>query len=325
MIARRGLFGLAAAALPVAARAQGAAWTPGRAISIVVPYPAGGPTDALARLVAAEMARDLGTAVVVENVAGGGGAIASVRVARGPADGTQLILASNQTHATNISLLPNGGGYDPVRDFRPVAGMADLQHLLVVRPEIAATDVAALLAMARAEPGRLTCASTGQGSASHLTLELFRAKTGVNMVHVPYRGTAPMMNDLMGGHVDLSFATTPSVLGQIQAGRLRALAVASPNRSPHLPQLPTMAEAGVQGVEADAWFGLFAPAGVPEPALARLRALALAAIGRESVREPVTRSGMTVNVRDADAMGRFLEEDIRRWAEVIRVADVKPE
>ncbi|MCR0980983.1 Bug family tripartite tricarboxylate transporter substrate binding protein [Roseomonas populi] len=310
-------------AMPAIARAQD--WVPTRPIVLVVPYPAGGPTDVLARMVAGEMAKDLGTAVVVENVAGGGGSIGSRRVATGPADGTSIMLASNQTHATNVSLLPDGGGYDPVRDFVPIAGLADLQHILVVRPDVPANSVPELLALAKARPGSLTCASTGQGSASHLTLELFRAKTGADMVHVPYRGSSPMLNDLLGGHVQASFATTPTVLTQVQTGKLRGLAVASPRRSPHLPELPTLAEAGVQGVEADAWFGLFAPAAVPAPALARLRALALAAMAREPVRARTTEVGMTVNVRDADAMGAFLKEDIARWAEVIRVANVKPE
>ncbi|MBI0536845.1 tripartite tricarboxylate transporter substrate binding protein [Roseomonas sp. KE2513] len=313
-----------ALATGTAARAQ-ASWSPGRPVTLVVPYPAGGPTDVLARLVAGELAKDLNSPVVVENIAGGGGAIGSRRVATGPADGTSIMLASNQTHATNISLLPDGGGYDPVRDFVPLAGLADLQHILVVRPDLPVGSVAELLALARAEPGKLTCASTGQGSASHLTLELFRAKTGVDMVHVPYRGSSPMLNDLLGGHVQLSFATTPTVLTQVQSGKLRALAVASPNRSPHLPNLPTLAEAGVQGVEADAWFALFAPAAVPAAALARLRELTLAAMEREPVRTRTTEVGMTVHVRPAEAMASFLREDIARWAEVIRTANVKPE
>ena len=323
-LTRRAALALPAALAPLPLRAQ-PAWAPGRPVILLVPYPAGGPTDVLARLVAAEMAKDLGSAVVVENLAGAGGALGSRRVATGPADGTLIMLASNQTHATNISLLPDGGGYDPVRDFTPVAGLADLQHILVVRPDIPASTAAELLALARAQPGRLTCASTGQGSASHLTLELFRAKTGAEMVHVPYRGSAPMLNDLLGGHVEVSFATTPTILANVQAGRLRALAVASPNRSPHLPALPTMAEAGIPGVEADAWFALFAPAAVPAPALARLRKLALAAIAREPVRARTTEVGMAVNIRPPDAMAAFLREDIARWAEVIRTANVKPE
>jgi len=321
------LLAATGAALPPAARAQPAPapWSPARPVSLVVPYPAGGPTDVLARLVAAELARDLASPVVVENIGGGGGSIGTRRVATGPADGTAIMLASNQTHATNISLLPDGGGYDPVRDFTPIAGLADLQHILVARPDVPAGTVAELLALARAQPGKLACASTGQGSASHLTLELFRAKTGADLVHVPYRGASPMLNDLLGGHVQLAFATTPTVLTQVQSGRLRGLAVASPNRSPHLPDLPTLAEAGVPGVEADAWFALFAPAAIPAPALARLRELTLAAMAREPVRARTTEVGMTVHTRSAEDMASFLREDIARWAEVIRTANVKPE
>ncbi len=323
MVGRRGVVA-AGAALPLAARAQGP-WTPGRTVTVVVPYPAGGPSDILARLVAQEMARDLGSPVVVENVAGGAAAIGTARVARGVADGTQIAFGTNQTHATNLSLLPDGGGYHPQRDFAPILGLVDLQHILVVRNEVPARTVPEFLDLLRARPGAVTCASTGQGSAAHLTYELFQAKTGLRMVHVPYRGSAPLMNDLMGGHVDVSFATTPTILSQVQAGGLRALAVASPNPSPFLPDLPTLAAAGVPGVEADAWFALFAPAATPAPALARLRDLAAAAMTRGPVREAATRAGMTVNVRGADALGRFVDEDIRRWQEVIRTANVRAE
>jgi len=324
MLMRRHALALPAALLAAPALAQ-APWAPGRPISLVVPYPPGGSIEVVARLVAQEMAKDLGSPVVIENVAGGGGSIGTRRVATGPADGTVLALATNQTHATNISLLPDGGGYDPVRDFAPIAGLADIQHVLVLRPDVAATDVATLLALLRARPGSVACASSGQGSASHLALEMFRASTGTEMVHVPYRGSAPLMNDLLGGHVQASFVTVPTVLAQIRDGRLRALAVASPNRSPHLPELPTLAEAGVRGVEADAWTGLFAPAATPAPALDRLRELALAAMAREPVRARIAEVGLTVNVRGAAALTAFLREDIARWAAIIRGADVKPE
>jgi len=324
MLTRRHALALPATLLATSAPAQ-SPWAPGRPVSIVVPYPPGGSIEAVARLVAQEMARDLGTAVVIENVAGGGGSIGTRRVATGPADGTVLALGTNQTHATNVALLPDGGGYDPVRDFAPIAGLADIQHALVVRPDVPAGDVAALITLLRARPGSVSCASSGQGSASHLALEMFRASTGTDMVHVPYRGSAPLLNDLLGGHVQASFVTVPTVLAQIRAGQLRALAIASPNRSPHLPDRPTMAEAGVRGVEADAWTGLFAPAATPAPALARLRELALAAMAREPVRTRIAEVGLTVNVRDAAALAAFLNEDIARWAGIIRTADVKPE
>jgi tripartite-type tricarboxylate transporter receptor subunit TctC len=312
----------AALVLPTSAWAQ---WAPTRAVTIVVPYPAGGPTDILARIVGAELTRALGQPVVVENVPGGAGAIGTRRVAQAAADGHVLVFGTNQTHATNISLLPQGGGYDPVKDFAPVAGLADLQHLVVVSPELPVKTPAELVALAKKDPGKLTAGSTGPGSASHLALELFKVRTGTDIAHVPYKGSAPLLTDLLGGHVNLSFATTPTVLQQIQSGKLRAIAVASPNRSPYLPELPTLAEAGVRGVEADAWLAVFAPAGVPAPALARLREATLEAMKQPAVRETLTRSGMTPNARDGAAFAGFVREDVARWAEVVRVANVKAE
>lgn len=328
MLSRRQFIELGSGAAAIALLPQvsfGQAWNPGKPVTVVVPYPAGGPTDSLARLVSQEIAHDLGQTVIVENVPGGAGAIGSVRVARGPADGSVLIATTNQTHATNISLLPNGGGYDPVKDFAPIALLADLQHILVVKNDLPIKTAAEFFAFAKANPGKLNCASTGQGSASHLALELFKVKAGLNLTHVAYKGSAPMMQDLLGGHVDCSFATTPTVLSQIQAGKIRALAVASPKRSPHLPELPTIAEAGVKGVEADAWLGMFAPAGVPEAGLARYRQLVLDAMKKDSVRATFFQQGMAVNVKNDKEFAAFLQEDIKRWADVIKIADVKPE
>ena len=311
-------------ALPAQAWAQ-AAWNPGQTVTVVVPYPAGGPTDSLARLVGQEMAKELGQQVIVENVPGGAGAIGSRRVAQGPADGHVLLATTNQTHATNISLLADGGGYHPVNDFAPIALLADLQHILVVKNDLPVQNFADFLKLAKAQPGKLNCGSTGPGSASHLALELFKAKAGTDLTHVPYKGSAPLLQDLLGGHVDCSFATTPTVLAQVQAGKLRAIAVASPNRSPHLPDLPTIAQGGVAGVEADAWLAIFAPIKTPAPAVARYRELVLKVMQQQSVRDTFTKQGMTVNVRDAANFAKFLDEDIKRWAEVIRVANVKAE
>jgi tripartite-type tricarboxylate transporter receptor subunit TctC len=327
MITRRHLAALAGLAAPALARPAAAQqpWAPSRPVTLVVPYPAGGPTDLIARLMAQEFSASLGQPMVVENVPGGAGAIGTRRVAQGPKDGTMLVFATNQTHATNISLIPDGGGYHPIRDFAPIALLVDLQHILVVRNELAAKDVPELLALLRAQPGRITCGSTGQGSAAHLTLELFRARTGLDMNHVAYRGSAPLLQDLLGGHIDASFATTPTVLSQVQNGRLRALAVASPNRSPHLPNLPTLAQAGVQGVEADAWLAFFAPAGVPDAALARYRTLAQQAMAKDSVKAEAIRLGMAPNPRFGDAFASFLAADVQRWAEVVRTANVRAE
>ncbi len=325
MLSRRHLIagtGLAALATPALAQAP---WVPPRPVTLVVPYPAGGPTDLIARMMAQEFSADLGQPMVVENVGGGAGAIGTRRVAQGVKDGTQLVFGTNQTHATNISLIPQGGGYHPINDFTPIALLVDLQHILVVKNDLPARTMPEFLDLLRAQPGRLNCGSTGQGSAAHLTLELFRARTGLQMNHIAYRGSAPLMQDLLGGHIDASFATTPTVLSQVQAGRVRALAVASPNRSPHLPELPTLAQAGVAGVEADAWLAFFAPAGVPEAAVARYRALAAQAMGKESVRAECIRLGMAPNLREGAAFASFLAEDVQRWAEVVRTANVTAE
>ena len=305
------------------AQAQPAPWSPVRPVSLIVPYPPGGPTDILARTLAAELARDLGQPVNVENIPGGAGAIGTRRGAQSPADGHTLVLGNNQTHATNVSLLPQGGGYDPVRDFAPIMVCAALQHIVVVGAELPVRSVADLVALARRDPGKLTAGSTGPGSASHLALELFKTRSGTEIAHVAYKGSAPLLQDLLGGHVNLSFATTPTVLTQIQSGRLRALAVASPQRSPHLPDLPTLAQAGVAGVEADAWLGLLAPAATPVAALSRYRQLIAAAMQKEAVRSTITKAGMAIDIKDAPEFAGFLQQDIQRWAAVIRSANVR--
>ncbi len=324
---RRQLLKATALALPViAAPAQAqSTWTPARPISLVVPYPAGGPTDILARTLAVELTRDLGQSVIIENVPGGAGAIGTRRVAQSAPDGHTLVFGTNQTHATNISLLPQGGGYDPIKDFVAIAGLADLQHLVVVGNEVPVRSASELVALARKEPGKLTAGSTGPGSASHLALELFKSRTGADIAHVPYKGSAPLLNDLLGHHVNLSFATTPTVLQAIQSGRLRAIAVASPNRSPFLPDLPTLAQAGVPGVEADAWLALFAPAGIAPATLARLREATASAMKQSTVIDTLKKSGMSANARSGEAFGVFVREDVERWAQVVRTAGVKAE
>lgn len=324
MISRRTalLGGLAGSLAGRAARAE---WTPARPVTVVVPYPAGGGTDVLARIVARELGAGLGANVVVENVPGASGAIGSRRVARAEPDGTTLLVTTNQTHATNISLMKDGGGYDPIRDFTTLGGLADLQHLLVVRKDLPARSVAELLALARGAAAKLTCASTGIGSASHLAMELFRARTGVEFLHVPYRGAAPLLQDMVGGRVDLAFATVPTVLGQIQGGELRALAVASSKPSPQVPGAPVLSREGVAGVEADAWIAAFAPAGLAAEIRARIAATMRAALARPEVAAAISAQGLLVNWTDPAAFAAFQADDVRRWAEIIRAANVSVE
>src|SRR5215212_3947211 len=242
---------------------------PSRPITVVVPYPAGGPVDITARLIAQSVGNSLGQPIAVDNRGGGAGVIGSVAAQHAPPDGHTLVLGTNQTHATNQSLLKNCP-YDAVKDFAAVAGIADIAHVLVVRQGLEAENVGALVALAKKSPGALNYASTGVGSASHLAAELFRTKAGVDLQHIPFRGSAPMTTELLAGRVDLTFATLPSVISHIDASALRALAVASAKRAARLPNLPTLAEAGVAGVEADAWFALFAPTQTPAAIVERL-------------------------------------------------------
>lgn len=316
---------LAAAVLPlllwpVDAMAQS---FPSRQLRIVVPYPAGGPTDALARIVAAELQADLKQAVIVENKPGASGAIGSREVARSDPDGHTLVLGTNQTHVTNAVLLKEPG-YRPLEDFVPLAGLAGLQHALVV-PNSAAKNVEALIAEAKAAPSKLNCGSSGVGSASHLALELFQARTGTRMTHVAFRGAAPLALEIVAGRIDCAFATLPSVLGQIEGGEMKALALASPQRAPQLPSLGLLAEAGVADADADAWLALFAPRATPAAIVTQLSTSVTAAMRRAPVSAAATKLGMVVNVRDSGEFAAYLVGENRKWLDVVRLAGVKPE
>ncbi len=324
ILTRRRLLGALAGtvAAPALIRSASAAtWSPSRTITMVVPYPAGGPTDAAARIVAQEIAGPLGQTVIVENVPGASGSIGSRRVAKGEADGHLIVLGNNQTHATNISLLKDGGGYDPIKDFVPLAGIADLQHVLVVRNDFA-VSVEDLVRRAKAEPGKLNYGSTGPGSGSHLTMELFKVRTGTDMVHVPFRGAAPLAQEIAAGRIDCSFATLPSVLGQIQGDLMKALALASGNRSDLLPGVPMLRETGVPDAEGDSWLALFAPAGIPAAARERLTAEIIAALAKPAVKDAIIKQGIALNVRDSAAFAAYQANEVKKWAEVARIAKV---
>ena len=324
MLSRRavvaGLVGSAALSLRPAATQP----FPSRTITIVVPYPAGGPVDLVARLIAQEAAADLGQSIVIDNRAGGSGVIGSAAVARAEPDGHTLVLGTNQTHATNQSLLKNCP-YDAVKDFAPVAGIAEIPHVLVTRKDLGVADAAALVKLLKEKPGALNYGSTGNGSASHLAGELFKAKAGVDAQHVPFRGAAPMTQELVAGRIDYAFATLPSVVGQIEGGELKALAVASPHRAARLPAVPTLSEAGVPGVEADAWFALFAPAKTPESAVARLHAAVVAALSKEGSKEALAKQGMTLALRSPAEVAAALPAEVAKWAAVIKAANISVE
>jgi tripartite-type tricarboxylate transporter receptor subunit TctC len=319
MLTRRAA--LTALAGLLAMRGARAQTFPSRPITIVVPYPAGGPVDVTARLIAQSVGGSLGQPIAVDDRGGGAGAIGSFAVARAEPDGHTLILGTNQTHATNQSLLKNCP-YDAVKDFAPVAGIADIPHVLVVRRGLEVNDVRALVALAKKTPGDLNYASTGMGSASHLAAELFKTRAGVDLQHIPFRGAAPMTTELLAGRVDVKFATLPSVIGYIDAGVLRAIAVASAKRAARLPNVPTLVEAGVAGVEADAWFALFAPANTPPAVTDRLYAAISTALTTQAAREAIAKQGMTLSLRPPAAVAAWLPGEVAKWAAVIKAAGV---
>lgn len=294
---------------------------PTHPITIVVPYPAGGPVDVTARLIAQSVGSNLGQPIAVDNRGGGAGVIGSVAVQRAEPDGHTLVLGTNQTHATNQSLLKNCP-YDAVKDFAAVAGIADIPHVLVVRHGLEAENVGALVQLAKKSPGELNYASTGVGSASHLAAELFKTRAGVALQHIPFRGSAPMTTELLAGRVDLTFATLPSVIGYLDAGVLRALAVASARRAARLPNLPTLAEAGVPGVEADAWFALFAPAQTPAATVERLYSAVSTGLATDAAVQSIAAQGMTLALRTPSELASWLPGEVAKWASVIKAAKV---
>ena len=315
MLSRRAaLTAIAGLIAAPSARAQS---FPSRNISIVVPYPAGGPVDAVARLIAQSTA--FGQPITVDNRGGGSGMIGTAAVARAEPDGHTLVLGTNQTHATNQSLLKNCP-YDAVKDFSAVAGIADIPHALVVRRGLEADNVAALVELAKKD--KLNYGSTGNGSASHLAAELFKLKAGVDLLHVPFRGAAPMTTELLAGRIDTTFVTLPSVISYIDAGVLRALAVASPKRAPRLPNVPTLAEAGIDGVEADAWFALFAPAKTPDAILDRIYRVVSAVLTSETAAKAIAAQGMTLALRTPGEVAAWLPGEVEKWATVIKAAGV---
>lgn len=320
-LSRRTLLASAAAIglLPTRLHAQG---FPTRLIKIIVPYPPGGPTDALARIVGEQMQTDLGQTVIVENRPGASGAIGSREGAKAAPDGYTLVLGNNQTHATNAFLMKEPG-YDPLVDFAPVAGLADLQHVLVVKNDLAATTVADLVAAAKREPGKLNYGSTGHGSGSHLAMELFKSRTGTDMVHVPFKGAAPLSQEIAAGRIDVAFATLPSVLGQIQGKLMRALAVASTQRAPQLADVPLLAEGGIMNSEADSWLALFAPAATPADVVARLSKSVLAALAKPDVAQRAITLGIAVNLRTPEQFKPYQKAEIERWSAVAKAAGVK--
>ena len=295
---------------------------PTRPITLIVPYAAGGGNDVMARIVADKMGAALGQPIVVENRGGAGGSIATRAVAHAPADGYTLGLGGTGTLAIDPSLYPNVG-YDPRKDFAPVGLIATSALVVLVHPSVPAKTIPELIALAKQEPGRLTYASAGIGSGIHLGAELFAYMAGIRLTHIPYKGSAPALTDLLGGHVQIYFSSLPPAIGLVQDGKVRALAVTGPERSKIFPALPTVAESGLPGYAAVLHYGIVAPAGTRKPIVDKLAAALRVAIASPDVASKIAADG-------AEAMGMTPEEyaaDIDReeakWSEVVRRSGAK--
>lgn len=314
------LAALAAAALPTATRAQGTA----RPIKIVVPFTPGGSSDILARAIAPKLIAGLGANVIVENRPGAGGSVAGGEVARAEADGTTLFMGHLGTLAVNPAIYPKLP-YDPLKSFVPVAYVARVPNVLVVPAASPLRTFKDFLAAVRAQPGRFTYSSGGNGSAAHITMEYLKLRGRLFMLHIPYRGTAPSLNDLIASQVDTSFTGSTVVLPHVRSGRLRALAVSSAQRIPALPDVPTVAESGFPGFEADQWYGLVAPAATPAAVVARINAEVNRALALPDVADQFGREGAVPVPGTPQAFGELIRREIPRWAEVVKAGNVKPD
>jgi tripartite-type tricarboxylate transporter receptor subunit TctC len=315
----RRLLALAAIALPIALHAQGT--HPARPIRLIVPFPPGGNVDLSARIIAPELSRELGQPVIVENKAGAGGTVGLDAVAKSAPDGTTIGVASPVNHLAAPSLYPKLP-YDPIKDFTPVGLIASVPMVLVVGPSSPVKSVQELLKLARSRDGAMTMASAGSGSGNHIVGELFQEATGTHFVHVPYKGSAPANTDLAGGHVDIHFDQLSSVLSLVQAGRLRALAVTTARRSPQLPDVPTLAEAGVARFDASTTLGLVLP-GHAAPELAGRFNQALQKVLRlPAVREQFARLGADVRESTPAEYAEFIRFEIARTAKIVKDARI---
>ncbi|MFM8548605.1 MAG: Bug family tripartite tricarboxylate transporter substrate binding protein [Betaproteobacteria bacterium] len=310
------LAGLALAGAAALAQAQS---FPSKPIRLVCPFPPGGAVDIASRAIAAELSKTIGQTVNVENKPGAGGNIGGVDVARSAPDGYSLLMTTSGIQAIN-PVLYRKMPFDPNKDLVSVAALVSLSNVLVVHPSVKANSVADLLAMVRAEPGKVTFASSGSGTSIHMSGEMFMHLTGTRMIHVPYKGSAPAITDLLGGQVQIMFDNIPSALPHIRSGKLRALATTGGQRDPALPDLPTIAEAGVKGYEAGVWFGLAAPAGTPPEVIAKISAEAIKGTRSPEFVKRMTELGYVVMGYGPERMTAMLRDELARWTPVIKAS-----
>jgi tripartite-type tricarboxylate transporter receptor subunit TctC len=317
----RMIFLLASVAAALIGGSPARAEWPDRPIKIIVPFSAGSSSDTIARIVAIKMGERLGQQIVVENRVGGSTIIGTDSVAKATPDGYTLQLANTTTHAASVALnatLP----FDPVKDFAPVAMIGVSPFVLIGATQVAAQTLKDFVALAKSKPGSLSYASAGTGTLAHLAGELFKSKAGIQVTHVPYRGSAQSMVDLMQGRIDLSVSTIPPTLQHIREGKLRAFATMSEKRNASLPEVPTVAEAGVPGCEAALWTAVVVPAGVPADIIKRLNAAVLAAVAMPEIRQALTIQGVDPEPGPPEAVNERIKADIRKWKDVVAAAKI---
>jgi tripartite-type tricarboxylate transporter receptor subunit TctC len=313
---------LIALACPAAAHAQAATY-PVKPIRFVVPYPPGGSNDVLSRITAQAMSAGLGQQVVIDNRGGAGGMIGADNVAKSAPDGYSIL--NVQASFTANAALRDKMAYDPMGDFAYIGMMARGPLLVVVHPSLPVKNMKEFIALARAKPGSINYGSTGTGGHNHLATELFKRMAKVNLVHVPYKGVAPALTDLMGGHTQLVMTSLPSAMGQVQAGRLKALAVGSEQRSAFMPDLPTIAESGVPGYMAEFWWGIAAPAKTSPDIVNRLAAELTRALQSPDVKQRFAAEGAEPAVMSREQFTKFVSNEITRWRQVARESNIMAE
>ena len=318
---RAALVALSAVLAPCAGRAAG---FPDRPLRLVVPFPAGGAADLMARTLAQHLGEQLGQQVVTDNRGGAGGALAAELVARSPADGYTLFFATMGTQAINPALYPRLR-YEPLKDFAPIALTHLTPRVLVVGPSVTARSVGELIALARAKSGQVTYGSAGSGSSSHLSGALFASMAAVDMVHVPYKGSAPLLTDLLAGRVDATFDSFTVYEEHIRSGRVRALGVTSRTRMAALPQVPTLAESGLAGYEVSNWLGLLAPAGTPRDIVAVLHAATVRAMGDAGMKRQLGALGIEPMTSTPEDFAALIRSEIPKWARIVKASGARVE
>lgn len=314
---------VAVATIALAATAHAQAPYPDRPIRIIVPYPPGGITDIVGRSIADRMSRELGQPVIVENKAGAGGSIGASEAARSKPDGYTLFIGTSATNGTNPSTMAQLN-YDAAKDFAPVALIAAAPLMIIISPEVPAKTLGDFIAYAKANPGKVSYATTGTGGSVHLTTELFAMQTGIKMTHVPYRGSSPALADLMGGHVEVMFDNVPSAAPLAQSGKVRALAVTGEKRSELAPDVPTVSETAIPGFDSASWIGLYAPAGTPRSVIDALNNAVNRGLKDDTLLAIFGKAGLSPNGGTPEDLAKHQGTEIAKWAKVVKAIGYQP-